>query len=201
MQGTMHEGTQTALLLHPLINYKTSKTFSLKNIKRHEGNAELRTILFKEGGIDAIMKSPQSNIKLGHNCITTLTKYFKSSCTKLAGPCLYKGNHPQFGLSMNMGSIQGQIRTQGSIPIYVRPNRKLAQCKQVTKQTEHQPGEQLTLRALKHPAWCVCEHETSRHGIFGHGRRGQDSKNTQRDLTKPRGTAARSPTRQFLDTG
>ena len=147
------------------------------------------------------MKSPQSNVKLGHNCIKALTKYIKSSCTKLVGPCLHKGDHPQLGLSMNMGSMQRQIRAQRSLSTYGRPNRKLAQYKQVTKQTEYQPGDQLTLRALKHPAWCVFERGTSRNGIFGHGRRGQDSKNTQRDLTEPTRSAPRSCVRLAFENG
>ena len=147
------------------------------------------------------MKSSQANIKLGHNCIKALTKSIKSSCTKLAGPCLYKGDHPQLELSMTMRSIQRQIRTQGSLPAYVRLNRKLIQCTQRTEQTEHQSDDQPTLQTMKRLTWCTYEQGKSRDVIFRLETRSLDSEVTWRTLTEPTKTAARSCAHQLVDKG
>ena len=65
------------------------------------------------------MNSSQSNNNQGeHNCIKTLIKSIESSCTnstKRAGHCLYEGDHPQLGLSMNMEAWQEKEETQGSL--------------------------------------------------------------------------------------
>ena len=74
--------------------------------------AELRTILFKEGGIDTIMDGLQSNIKQEkYNCIKTLVKPIESSCTKpteLADHCLNEEGYLPNGIIINIEAWQDQ---------------------------------------------------------------------------------------------
>ena len=70
-----------------LNSYGISKAFNLDDIRRHKGNAELRTILFKEEGNDTVMDSLQSKTKQEElNCINALTKPIEP--TKLTDFCL-----------------------------------------------------------------------------------------------------------------
>ena len=56
----LQEGTLAWMHVDLLDSHGISKAFNVDDSRKHEGNAELRTIMFKEGGIDAIMDSPQS---------------------------------------------------------------------------------------------------------------------------------------------
>ena len=98
----LQEGTLAWIHLNLLNNYEISKAFNLDDIRRHQGNEKLRTILFKEGGIDTIMDSLQSKTKQEeHDCINTLAK--PTEPTELAGFFLkIKEDHLQDGLIMNM---------------------------------------------------------------------------------------------------
>ena len=134
----LQDGTLIGKHLNLLHSYGISETFNLDDSKKLENNAELRTIMFKEGGIDAIMNSSQLNNKIEeHNCIMTLIKPIEPPCAKpniLAGHCLYEGDHPPLGLNMNMESRQRQVGTPGSLSTDIRLNRKLVQRIQLTEQ-------------------------------------------------------------------
>ena len=149
------------------------------------------------------MTSLQSNIKQEeHNCIKSLVKSIKSSCTKptkLAGHCLYEGDHPQLGLSMNLEAWKEQEETQGSLPASIRQNRTLILYRQTTEQVEYQSVGQPTLRTMEHPTWCTYERGNPRDVIFGQERRGQDSELARRVLTEPTRSAPRSRVRQIFD--
>ena len=187
-----------------LSNHEVSTASTVDNTRNHEGNAELRTILFKEGGIDAIMKSSQFNIKLGHNCIMILLKPIEPSCTKLnerADHGLNKGDHLQIGLNIYMQAWQDQWETKGSLPIAFNQNRMLFPSQQATEQQRHQTAWQTTLRALERLSWCVFEHEIPRNGISRHGRLHQDLEASQRILTEATRLAPRSLARLTFDNG
>ena len=86
-QRELQEGTLTWMDLDLLNSYGISKAFNLDDIRRHKGNAELRTILFKEEGNDTVMDSLQSKTKQEElNCINALTKPIEP--TKLTDFCL-----------------------------------------------------------------------------------------------------------------
>ena len=139
-QRELQAGTLAWIHLNLLNIYGVSKAFNLDDLRRHEGNAELRTILFKEGGNDTIMDSLQSETKQEeHNCINALAKPIEP--TELADFCLkIKKGHIQNGLHMNMKTWQGQERTKGSLPTATkqnRGNRRLDLIPQAAEQAEH----------------------------------------------------------------
>ena len=151
------------------------------------------------------MNSSQFNNKQEeHNCIMTLIKPIEPPCAKpnkLAGHCLYEGDHPPLGLNMNMESSQRQVETPGSLSTDIRLNRKLVQRIQLTEQAESQSVGQLTLRAMERSAWCTNERGNPRVVIFGLEIRGQDEEVTQRVLTQATKTAARSGVCLLIDKG
>ena len=152
-KDTKHDRLQDRILIWMHLNLRNSygilKTFTFVDIRGLEGNAELRTILFQEGGIDTIMDGLQPYIKQEkHNCIKTLVKPIKSSCTKpteLADHCLNKEGHLQKGIFMNMEAWQDQEEAKGSLPAKQEQNKRLLQSSQTAELAEHHIVCQTTL--------------------------------------------------------
>ena len=197
----LQEGPLTWKHLKLLNRCGISETFISIDIRGLESNTELRTILFKEGGIDTIMNSSQSNNKQReHNCIKVLIKPIEPPRTrpnKHTDHGLNEGDQLQYRISMNMESRQRQEGAQGSFSTDVRLNRKLIQCIQVIEQTEHESDDQSTLRTMKRRTWCTYEQGKLRDIIFRQETRSQDLEITWRTLTEPTKTTARSCAHQL----
>ncbi|XP_057550658.1 uncharacterized protein LOC130828714 [Amaranthus tricolor] len=137
-----HEELQEGPLLRKhlklLHSYGISTTFNLDDSKKHESNAELRTILFKEGGIDAIIDSPQSKAKEEkHNCIIALAKPIEP--IELADFCLKtKEDHFQIGLNNNMEAWQDYEAPKEELPAAHKQNSSIQRNMPATKQVEYQ---------------------------------------------------------------
>ena len=200
-----HEELQEGPLLRKhlklLHSYGISTTFNLDDSKKHESNAELRTILFKEGGIDAIIDSPQSKAKEEkHNCIIALAKPIEP--IELADFCLKtKEDHFQIGLNNNMEAWQDYEAPKEELPAAHKQNSSIQRNMPATKQVEYQSSGQPSLRTMERPTWCTYERGNPRVVIFGHGILSQDLELARSGLTEPTRAAPRSRVRQLFDSG
>ena len=195
-----HNKQQNNIVAENLLKFNgILETFNVDDHNKHKGNAELRTILFKEGGIDAIIGSPQSKSKEEqHNCIIVLTQPIEPM------KCLEnKEDDLQNRLSINMELRQRQEGKQGSLLIAIKQNRNmnLFPSLQTAESTKHHIACQPTFRALERLALCMHEHGDPRNGISRHGRLHQDSEASQRTLTEATRPAPRSLVRLTFDNG
>ena len=195
-----HNKQQNNIIAENLLKFNgILETFNVDDHNKHKGNAELRTILFKEGGIDAIIGSPQSKSKEEqHNCIIVLTQPIEPM------KCLEnKEDDHQNRLSINMELRQRQEGTQGSLLTAIKQNRNMNQFPslQTAESTKHHIACQPTFRALERLALCMHEHGDPRNGISRHGRLHQDSEASQRTLTEATRPAPRSLVRLTFDNG
>ena len=199
----LQEGTLAWMHVDLLDSHGISKAFNVDDSKKHEGNAELRTILFKEGGIDAIMDSPQSKAKEEkHNCIIALAQPIEPM--KLADFCLENEEDDlQNRLSINMELRQRQEGKQGSLLIAIKQNRNmnLFPSLQTAESTKHHIACQPTFGALERLALCLHKHGDPSNGISRHGRLHQDLEASQRILTEATRPAPRSLARLTFDNG
>ena len=200
-RDTKHAGLQEGTLMEEplnLLHNETSRTFHLDELKEHENNAELRTILLKERGIDAIMTRPQTNNKQEHNCIMKPIEHPCATPEKCIDLGLNKEDQLQSGLRINLEAREEQEETQGSLQSKSRLNRRL--CPN-PRTKAHQPAWQPTLQASKRIACCVFEHGISKDVIFVHERLSQDSEASRWVLTEDTGLASRSLARLVFDNG
>ncbi|XP_057544449.1 uncharacterized protein LOC130823730 [Amaranthus tricolor] len=185
-----------------------SKVFTVNNTGRHESNAELRTILFKEGGNDPNMGSPQAKISQakknqgGYMADQPIDWMFTNLPADLA-------EHTDLDATIEEG--QSQARPNMSIQAWQSKEESMRNVTATLKQykdmhsgqqtTEQPSDDQPTLRTIERLVWCTYQHGNSRDGIFGHGRKSQDSELARRVLTEPTRLAPRSCVRLIFDNG
>ena len=109
-----------------------------------------------------------------------------------------KEDHLQYRPNISIKAWQDHEVPREDLSAAHKQNRSIQRSIQTTEQPS---DDQPTLRTIERLVSCTYQHGNSRDGIFGHGRKSQDSELARRALTEPRRLTPRSCVRLIFDNG
>ena len=98
--------------------------------------------------------------------------------------------------NMSIQAWQSQEESMRNLTATLKPDKDMHSGQQTTEQPS---DDQPTLRTIERLVSCTYQHGNSRDGIFGHGRKRQDSELARRALTEPGRFTPRSCVRLIFD--